>query len=276
MKKIGFGSSILILAVLLVSGILYQAPQPIDKLSIALARTPLNAPFYVAQELGLFAQTGLQLDITEVIGGIRSYRMMLNGNVDLATSSESVLAFAALREEDFRIISSFVQSENDIKIVAHPQSSVEHLSDLKAKKVAYVPASASEYFLSLTLALGGLSVDDIEAIDMAADKMPEALRLGEVDAISVWEPFAFEAVQSSDIQTLQPVTRGLHTLSFNLVSSAELLENKPEALQALLQALREAAQYIAQTRNRRKGSSVNGSTLSKILLTGSGPTTAST
>ena len=100
------------------------APAVAAPLVLALSKTPLSLPFYVAERHGLFAAEGLELQIREVIGGHRALQQVLAGQADLATCSEAVVMFTSFQSRDFALLASFVTSTDDVKLVAGPGSGI--------------------------------------------------------------------------------------------------------------------------------------------------------
>lgn len=217
-------------------------------LRIAVSQTPLSTPFFVAAEKGFFREQGLNVQLQLYPGGHKCFESLIQGKVDLATSSDSVIMFNSFKRDDFSVLSSFVQSDNDIKIVAHPDLAVKTASDLVGKRVGIIPNSASEFFLYTLLLVNGIPASDITMVPLPANKMSEALAKQQVDAVSVWEPYGYETLShfKKPPQTIR--AQGLYNLSFNLLSmrhSATDIRNR-ESHQRLLQALSKATKFIAR------------------------------
>jgi len=196
--------------------------------SIAVSRTPLSAPFYIADQLGFFKENGLEIKIIDVIGGKNSFKMIMSGQADYGTSSESVLMFESIKKPEFVNLASFVESDNDIKLLILASSTG---ADLTGKKIGIIKGTASEYFLSLYLGLNNLKLTDVELINLSPSMMTEALVSHKVDAVSVWEPYAFEIKQAlrKDIELAK--AKNIYSLTFNLLKfRGSKLTNKSEYL----------------------------------------------
>ena len=81
--------------------------------------------------------------------------------------------------------------------------------------------------------------------------MPAALNRGEVDAISVWEPFAYKSMQLNPESSIVP-TEGQYKLSFNLVhlTNNPIFNQPPQNVvsntveRAILEGLNKATHFI--------------------------------
>jgi len=213
-------------------------------ITIAVSTTPLSAPFYVAKDKGYFDEFCGEVNIVDIAGGRKSFMQMIEQKADFATSSESVMAFQSFERQDFVAISTFVESVNDIKIVANKSADIRSPVDLINKKVGYIQGSASEYFLSVLLALHNMQMEQIKLVAMSADETSDALIEGRVDAISAWEPFAYNAQNTlgDDANILN--TKHLYSLTFNLISRREFVESNPDRAQCVLEGLKLAIEDI--------------------------------
>ncbi len=111
-----------------------------------------------------------------------------------------------------------MQSDNDVKLITRPEQKIASGKDLKNKKLGVTKGTASEYFLSNVLALDGLTTEDVTLRSYKPDKLIDAFVNNEVDAITPWEPFAFQSKQLLDKHVTIHDTKSLNTLSFHLIS----------------------------------------------------------
>ena len=213
-------------------------------ISIAVSRTPLSTPFYVAKSIGAFKDTCVTVEFDEVIGGQMAFAKVINGEVDFGTTSDSVIAFQSLAKKSFVTHAMFVQSDNDVKLMTNPSEKMKTVIDLKGKKVGVTKGTASEYFLSTLLAIEGLTNEDVELYYYKPEQLINGFINDEVNAIVPWEPFVFKAKQLLNDQIKIHDTKNLNTLSFNLISqnADSLLVEKAKCV---IQGLSTAIEYIA-------------------------------
>jgi ABC-type nitrate/sulfonate/bicarbonate transport system substrate-binding protein len=219
-------------------------PAAAEPLVLAVSRTPLSLPLYVADQEGYFAAEGVPVTLQEVIGGHRTMQALLAGEADLATSSDAVVTFASYRSQAFVLLASFVTSTDDVKLVVGPTSGITGVGDLTGKRVGTILGSASHYYLDTLAVLGGVDPKQLEVVGLQPEDMAAALQRGRVDAISVWQPFAFRAARDvAGARTLED--DGFYALSFNLVAARELVKTREADLERLLRALNRAEAFIA-------------------------------
>lgn len=222
-----------------------ESRSPILSIRIAVSQTPLSTPFYVARDQGYFADHGIEVELLPYVGGHRCFNALIEGEADLATTSDSVIMFNSFGDTQFSILASFVESDNDIKIVSAPDQHIQSASELRGKRIGIIHNSASEFFLHTLLLINGVPADSITLVPLRPDAMVSALDSGEIDAAAMWEPFAQEAAQLSNRGEPILNSRGIYTLSFNLITMRDLATPQLEAHRRVIAALNDATRFIA-------------------------------
>ncbi|MFV7783198.1 ABC transporter substrate-binding protein [Shewanella marisflavi] len=228
------------------------ATEPPTKFKIATSTTPLSAPLIIARELELFKPYNLDIELIPLRGGHLCFQAMIQGVADLATSSETVIMFNGFERNDFRLLASFVESDNDLKLLTlndgHPMS----MTQFQHKKIGMVKASASEFFADAFLIISGHQQQEFEKVFMSPQALGPALLSGEVDAISVWEPFAYQLIKEHDDKIYQYPGKGIYNLSFNLVATENNAKLNQNQHANILKALKSAQHFINQHPQRAK------------------------
>jgi len=233
--------------------------------TIAVSKTPLSTPFYVANAIGAFDDTCVSVTFDEVVGGQRAFAKVMRGEADFGTSSDSVIAFQSLANRAFVTHAVFVQSDNDVKLITRPSAQINSALDLKGRRIGVTKGTASEYFLSTLLALEGLTIEDVRQVHFKPDELINGFINNDVDAFVPWEPFAFNSAQLLDSQIKVHDTKSLNTLSFNLISLAadNVLVNKAKCI---IEGLTIAIDYIASNPDESKKIVINKLQLSAEFI----------
>lgn len=237
--------------VLLVLGIVIFGPDktagPAPVLRIATSNTPLSAPLIIAQEKGYFAGKGLNIKLILAHGGVNCMNMLLKGEADLATTSGSVVMFSRFERQDFGVIASFAESDNDVKIMALAQRQALPLSAVENSRVGVVQNSASEFFVDAYLKMEGLDTQHLQKVTYQPQQLGDALFNQEVDYISVWEPYGYTLSRDYPDRVFHFDTQGINNLHFLLVHRNDEQGNMTipgEMADRLLDALVLANQFI--------------------------------
>ncbi|MFT7185787.1 MAG: sulfonate transport system substrate-binding protein [Pseudohongiellaceae bacterium] len=218
--------------------------EEVSNVSVAVSRTPLSAPIYIADSLGYFTAAGLNVELIEVNGGNLTFQSMMDGAADFATSSDSVIMINGFKHNDFENLATFVHSAHDVKVLTKASLAIRSAKDLKGKKVAIIKGSASEYFLDVFLALEGVEFSNVILVDLPANEMSLALEQNQVDAIVVWEPFAYESTKNIGNEAVLLSSSNLYELTFNLLAKKQTTANDPKTTIKVITALKQAVEYI--------------------------------
>jgi sulfonate transport system substrate-binding protein len=210
---------------------------------IAVSKTPLSTPLYVAKAIGAFDGTCVNVEFDEVLGGQKAFAKVMSGEADFGTSSDSVIAFQSLASRAFVTHAMFVQSDNDVKLITRSSEKINSTIDLKGRKIGVTKGTASEYFVSTLLALDGLTTQDVELYHYKPEQLVDGFINNEVDAFVPWEPFGFRSIQLLTDKVNVHKSKSLNTLSFNLISATadNLLVEKAKCI---IQGLSISIDYI--------------------------------
>ncbi|QSX35306.1 ABC transporter substrate-binding protein [Shewanella avicenniae] len=210
---------------------------------IGVSMTPLSSPVIIADRLGYFADEKLEVLLEPYKGGNACFEALIRFDVDLATSSDSVMMFNSFKRNDFVALASIAQSDNDVKIMMRADGDIDSLEDIAGKKIAIVKGSASEYFFDMLMMLHNLHTTTVN-IDLPPNEQGAALMARAVDVISIWEPYSYHLQQNYPGQVKTLDTQGYYTLSFNLIArKPDNMEYQKEHFR-ILRALQRAIEYI--------------------------------
>ncbi len=126
-----------------------------------------------------------------------------------------------------------LRAGNDAIIV---DESIRTIEDLAGKVVAAEPGVVDHFLLLQGLASVGLSEDDIDFRGLPTDAAAAAFADGEVDAAGVFAPFTLQALERSGSHVLFDSADFPGTIPDLLVASGNLVEERPEDLQRLVDA----------------------------------------
>lgn len=221
-----------------------SAPDTAQTLTIAVSRSSLSLPIWVAEAQGYFAAEGVPVRTVECLGGHRCIKQMLNGEVSLATSSEMPVMLNSFERDDFAVVATFVTSKRDVKIVARRSAGIAAAADLAGKRVATMGGTSAHYFLDLFLLFHGIDPKAVALESLAPEQLVAALVEHRVDALATFEPFAFRAGRALGADALVLPSARIYTETFNLSALRSLVASREPDLVRLLRALARAQHFI--------------------------------
>jgi ABC-type nitrate/sulfonate/bicarbonate transport system substrate-binding protein len=214
-------------------------------LAFAVARLPLSLPIYVAQANGYFEAENLQLRVDDCEIGRACLERLLAGQADLATAADSPIVLASLRGAKFSVIATIATSRRYSKLLTRRGSGIESVADLAGRRVGTFVGTSAQYFLDVTLVAGGVDPARVVLVPLQPQDAAHALATGRVDAVAVFEPFAFAAAKALGQETRLITGSSPHQETWNVVASPGLAGSEAD-LEAFCRAIERAALFIAR------------------------------
>jgi ABC-type nitrate/sulfonate/bicarbonate transport system substrate-binding protein len=198
-------SLILIAAVLLVlaitlSSFFYldsQKPYKGKEESITLGIYPseYSSLIYIANDQGYFSDNGIKLILKNYTSGVSAVIGMLNGEVDIATASEFVVANNAMQNEGIFALGT-VSKYLNLYLVARTDLGIHSISDLVGKKIGVALGSANQFYLGRFLDLNGIKPNQVNIVNVDFVDTPNELANGTIDAAIIFQPY-IDQIQST-------------------------------------------------------------------------------
>ena len=121
---------------------------------------------------------------------------------------------------------------------------IESIADLMGKTVAFDGNGVSEFYLNVLLGEVGLTINDIESVDLDEQDASEAFALQEVDAAVTWEPHLSAAKNAEHGHLLTDSSDHPGLLADGLFALADVLETRSEEFKAVARAWDRAVDFV--------------------------------
>lgn len=211
------------------------------KITLAVSRVASSALIAIADERGFFKEEGLDVTIDIYPSGRDAMEAMSAGKAQLATVADIALA-AKIHEQPLLRVLASIGTTIGSRIVARKDRHIALPVDLIGKKIGYSKGTVSEYFLSTFLLTENIPVDDVQKVDIPPSRQVEALVSGEVDAVSAFENYAYEAGNLLGEKALSWHSQNNLAYHWLLVTRKDLAPSS-ETLVRMLRALIKAEDY---------------------------------
>jgi len=216
----------------------------LSSISIGAPQSPLASLIWLTDELDYFTEQGIDLEVNAYPSGKRALSAMMAGNEDLAATAETPFVIASFQRPDLRLFATIGQSDNEIRLLARRDHGIEEPADLAGRTIATQEGSAVHFFLSSFLLYSHIDPAGSRIRFMDAEALPAALVSGEVDAISMRDPFLSQARMALGADRLVEFSvPGLYTKTYNIAGSDEFLSRYPGTMSMLLAALNRGAEF---------------------------------
>lgn len=231
-------------AVALVLGSVLGGTTTAAPLTLAVARSPMALPIFVAEAESYFAEEGLALRIIEAPTGRRCLQLMAEGKADLATAADTAVMFESFERNDFVVLASIFSTTSDAKLLVRPAAGIRTPKDLEGKRIGVVRGTSAQYFLDAYLLIHGVDPKALQPVPVQPENAVRLLQQNHLDALAIFEPVAYQAITAMPQQLVVMPDSGTYTQTFNLVARRSLAGAQDAVLVRLLRALQKAEDLI--------------------------------
>lgn len=216
------------------------------KVKIAASQALAQAGLFIAQDRGYFRQLGIDLEVVPSNQLEAMVPLLANGTLDGAVGGNVPGIFnAAARGTGLRIVAAgsiHTPGHSTALVVRKPlidSGQIKTYADLKGKNVAS-SSSVSIFTIALDRALqqGGLTMKDVNLLNLSFPEMIGAMANGGVDLAYLVEPFATQAVEKGIAVRWKETADVIpgHVASM-WVYSQQLTETRPQVGKSFMTAL---------------------------------------
>lgn len=162
-------------------------------------------PLTLAAQLGYFKEEGLDVEIKDFVGGINALQAVLDGAADVVSGAyEHTLNLQNKGQffQAFVLQGRAPQMAMGVSVRNLP--AYQSINDLRGKKIGVsAPGSSTNMMANLVLARAGLKASDVSFIGVGNSVGAlNALRLGQIDAISNVDPVMTQLEQKGEIRII--------------------------------------------------------------------------
>lgn len=205
-----------------------------ETLTIAHSTWVGYGPLYIAQEEGFFEEEGLDVDLVVMEDVKTRMPALAAGRIDVAvTTIDTVLGFYT-EDHPLTYLFALDDSRGGDGIVAN--ADIKTIEDLKGKNVAYTEGSVSQFFLSVLLKEAGMSLSDVNSMNMSAGDAGAAFVAKRVDAAVTWEPWLTRGKDTEHGHLLIDSSKAPGLITDIAVTTEETLKSRRPEMEALYRA----------------------------------------
>jgi NitT/TauT family transport system substrate-binding protein len=220
-----------------------------ESVTLKIAVLPIidTLPMYVAQQEGLFAKHGVQVEFLPVASAPERDQILAAGQAD-GTINETLAVMAFNREsvqmQVVRYALRPTKEHGHFFIIASQESGITSVDGLRGVEIGVSLGTVIEYVTERRLQAAGFSIDEVKTI--AVPKVPDRMALlasGQLSAGVLPDPLASLVVGQGGVIVADDSSHpeyGFSVISFR----KEVIDSNPEAIKAFLAAIEEATVFI--------------------------------
>lgn len=197
------------------------------------------APFFIAQQRGMFKKAGLDVELVRFTQGGEAVDAAVAGQVHIVGSAE-MTNMIRLPRADLRPLAIYEESGTYIKLVVNPKIT----SPQQIKKFGIVKGSASEYSTFRALQKFGIDRAAVQTMNAPPPELPALLARGDIDAFFAWEPWPGIVLKQGTGKVLATSGEVGYTYAMWLNVNGAWLDANRDAAKKLVEVLAEADRAI--------------------------------
>ncbi|HBF8484958.1 TPA: NrtA/SsuA/CpmA family ABC transporter substrate-binding protein [Clostridioides difficile] len=247
LKKLLIGITILTLATASLAGCAKKNNgEKLSEINLTYVKSPLNVPSIIQKQDDLFGKEfkkdNIKVNFHEITTGPEQTQALAAGEIDFlhALGGTSAL-IAASNGVELKILNTYSRSPKGFMILTN-NNSIKSVADLVGKKVAGPKGTILHQVLISALDKEGLSMDDVEFVNMGIPEASAALSDGSVDAALIAGPAALKAMKSGS----KLVANGEGLVDGIIVTavSTDFAEKHPEIVERFMKVEKETLEYV--------------------------------
>jgi NitT/TauT family transport system substrate-binding protein len=203
--------------------------------NVGVVQLPIFAPLFVADAKGYFADEGLNVNIENVKSGQDAIPLAASGKLDAVLAGFSAGMFSAIESGlDVRVVGSMGVADGDtenppsalvVRKALADSGEITSIADLKGRKVGALggAGATSAFYVGMALEEAGLTINDVEFVQLSSPDIPTGLKTGGIDAAFVSAPFWKVAVDEGSAVKMWTTPEG--TSGTGVLYGAQFVES---------------------------------------------------
>lgn len=213
-----------------------------ETLSLGFVVDPAWAQVPVSQELELFEEAGVAVEVTNFASGAEAMEALSGGAVDVVSAADVPTSAAITANPDIRVLAQGAFHGN-MRIVADASRGIESFADLAGRKIGTAMGTSAHYMASTYLDQAGV---EATLVQVSPPELQTALDGGDVDAAAIFEPYATRISQALEDDAVALQGDPVYTSLVFYNTRTDVLDNKDTEVARMLAALECASALLRE------------------------------
>lgn len=201
-------------------------------------------PWILGSKKGFYAEEGLELEIVTPPTVADTMKFLGTGQAQVAFTTVMDIIFAKEQQAPVIAIGRYGRSNN--WGILSPEGKPLTVADLKGKTIGIYNDAWTLAQLSMMLADGGMTIDDVKTVAATDDTVPLLLqqRVDAITGITNAEGTGMQTTGEQKAEFLPATAHGVpNTPIFMLAANEDWLKDNPDKAKAFLRATRKSIEY---------------------------------
>ncbi len=227
----------------------------LEPVTVGIQTSPAMALVMVAKDKGFFEKQGLDVELKEFAAGKDALVAFLGGSLDFSISGDVPVTLSTLAGNKFVVPAQVVgRTKNEVRVVAKKEAGLDTADKFfkaKKRKLATSIGGGPEFFTYEFLNKLGITKDQVEIVAQKPGDMPAALISGSVDAIAIFDPFAFIAEKQLGDKSITFTDESVYSELYVIEAKGSVRQDSA-TLEKLLKGLVAAEKFVKDNREEAK------------------------
>ena len=250
-----------ILGVVAALGLVAMASPPAlaqGKIAVGYVTASDFVPLLVAKEKGFFEKRGLDVEPKRIPIITNIPPALVSGELQMGSSTMPLLLQANDGGLDMRLVAGaarHLKETSKIALMVRSTLKLEKPEDLKGKKIGVAGFNSTmDVFVRKWLKLKGVDPKDVTFVEAAFPQMPDLLKGGTVDAVTITEPMRSIALNSGAGYVFADYVAEYFPdlLMVGYIATGDWAMKNPAAIKAFREAMDESIAFIAANKEETR------------------------
>ena len=205
-------------------------------------------PLYVAREKGwmdeAMAEVGVEVYWHSYDSGPPINEALLYRKGDVGVLGDVPTVFAMALGQENVIIATAAQAADSYAVLVPADSELTGPEELKGKRFATVIGTTGHNLMNKYLASGGLSIEDVQLVNITAADVSGVLTTHSADAVTIWEPSVTRLTGNGTAKILGEGSDCGLSGTNTLVARREFAEQNPRLIEIINEQYRRGARAL--------------------------------
>lgn len=216
-----------------------------DKIKVNIAINGGLSPLIIAQAKGFYEEAFSKLN-AEVVwskfpSGPPLLESLVAGRVDLSFLGDGATIAGLSNKLPFEIIGLNSEGKSSARLLVPPNSPIQKLEDVKGKTIGLPKGTVANVYLIKVLDAVGLSISDVNIINLQMDDAQAAFESGKLDGWVAWDPYITQNVNNGKARIVESDTVVLSPTS--LIAHTKFAKAHPELVVEFLKVYKQTVDY---------------------------------
>ncbi len=228
------------------------------KIAVGYVTASDFVPLLVAKEKGFFEKRGLDVEPKRIPIITNIPPALVSGDLQIGSSTMPLLLQANDGGLDMRLVAGaarHLKETSKIVLMVRSTLKIEKPEDLKGKKIGVAGFNSTmDVFVRKWLKLKGVDPRDVTFVEAAFPQMPDLLKGGTVDAVTITEPMRSIAQNSGAGYVFADYVAEYFPdlLMVGYIATGDWAMKNPAAIKAFREAMDESIAFIAANKDETK------------------------